>query len=249
MADVVTRFGSPHRHFRRTDSTNVRARDLAEAGAPGGMVVTADEQDAGRGRQGRTWFARPGSALLYSAVLRPLGDRPLLPLAVPLAVCEAAESLAPVECAVKWPNDVWVGTRKLAGVLIESRFERGGGGWAVIGVGLNLSLDRDELPEELRKTATSLAIEAGGEASESALGPDAAKDALDAALGRWSDVEAGAILEGFCARDALAGRRISWDGEAGTAAGIDDSGHLLVDTDGGEHRALGAGEVHLSVER
>ena len=66
------------------------------AGAPGGLVVTADEQSAGRGRQGRSWFAPPGIALLYSALLRPLGERPLLPLAVPLAVCEAAESLAPV---------------------------------------------------------------------------------------------------------------------------------------------------------
>jgi BirA family biotin operon repressor/biotin-[acetyl-CoA-carboxylase] ligase len=240
-------FGSPHRHFRLSDSTNARARALAEAGAPGGLVVTADEQGAGRGRQGRSWFAKPGSALLYSALLRPLGERPLLPLAVPLAVCEAAEALAPVKCSVKWPNDVWVGTGKLAGVLIESRFERGGGGWAVIGVGLNLTVARDDLPEELRDTATSLAIEAGSQ--EEGPSPIAAKETLDAALARWVDADAAAILEGFRSRDALAGRRISWDGGAGTAAGIDDSGHLLVDTDEGESRALGAGEVHLSVER
>ncbi len=247
---LVTQVGSPHRHFRLTDSTNARARELAETGAPGGLVVTADEQDAGRGRQGRSWFARPGSALLYSALLRPLGDRPLLPLAVPLAVCEAAESLVPVECAVKWPNDVWVGTRKLAGVLIESRFDRGGEGWAVIGVGLNLAVGRDELPEELRETATSLAIESGETGAQPGKpSSDAAKAALDAALDRWTNAEGAAILEGFRARDALAGRRISWDGGAGTAAGIDDSGHLLVDSDEGERRALGAGEVHLTVER
>ena len=258
---AVVPFGSPHRHFRLTDSTNARARELAEAGAPGGLVVTADEQDAGRGRQGRSWFAPPGSALLYSAVLRPLGERPLLPLAVPLAVCEAAESLAPVECTVKWPNDVWVGTRKLAGVLIESRFERGGGGWAVIGVGLNLTVTRDELPEELRGTATSLEIEEserataesttarGGQTSRSRSSAGDAKAALDAALASWVDAESQAILKGFRRRDALAGRRISWDGGSGTATGIDDSGHLLVDTHEGERRALGAGEVHLSVER
>lgn len=234
-------FGRPHRHLRRTDSTNLRARELAKAGAPGGLVVTADEQDAGRGRQGRAWFAQPGSALLYSALLRPLGDRPLLPLAVPLAVCEAAESLAPVECAVKWPNDVWVSGRKLAGVLIESRPEPGGNGWAVIGVGLNLTVKSEELPEELRDTTTSLAIEI----------PDAevakAKAALDDALARWVDAGAAEVLAGFRARDALAGRRISWDGGAGEAAGIDDAGHLLVDADGGERLALGAGEVHLSL--
>lgn len=240
----MTGFGFPHRHFRLTDSTNARARELAEAGAPGGLVVTADEQDAGRGRHGRSWFARPGSALLYSALLRPLGDRPLLPLAVPLAVCEVAESSASVECGVKWPNDVWVGTRKLAGVLIESRFEQGGGGWAVIGVGLNLTVGRDELPHELRETATSLAIESGAGPA-----PDDARRILGDALERWVEAEPAAILEGFRSRDALAGRRISWDEGAGTAAGIDDSGHLLVDTDEGERRALGAGEVHLSVER
>ena len=149
------RFGGPHRHFASTDSTNTRARELAEALAPHGTVVTAGEQSAGRGRQGRTWTAPPGRALLYSAILRPLDERHLLlPLAVPLAVCEAAESLRPgLECAIKWPNDVWVEGRKLGGILIEARPQDG---WAVIGVGLNLSISRDEFPPELRETATSL---------------------------------------------------------------------------------------------
>ena len=239
-------FGSPHRHFRLTDSTNARARELAEAGAPGGLVVTADEQDAGRGRQGRSWFARPGSALLYSALLRPLGDRPLLPLAVPLAVCEAAESLAPVECAVKWPNDVWVGTRKLAGVLIESRFERGGEGWAVIGVGLNLTVARTSCPRSSARRRPRWRSRRAHRTTRRAT----RKAALDAALGRWVDADAAGDprrASGSATRSP--GRRISWDGGAGTAAGIDDSGHLLVDTDDGERRALGAGEVHLSVER
>ena len=239
-------FGSPHRHYRLTDSTNARARELAEAGAPGGLVVTAAEQDAGRGRQGRSWFGPPrGAALLYSALLRPLDARPLLPLAAPLAVCEAAESLAGVECRVKWPNDVWVQGRKLAGILIESRFERGGGGWAVIGVGLNLTIGTEEFPPELRDTATSLSLASGGDGP----GPDKARSALDAALGRWVDEPAASVLAAFRSRDALSGRAISWADGSGTAAGIDDSGHLLVDLDDGTRRALGAGEVHLSVER
>ena len=121
----------PRLHLRRTDSTNDRARDLAQAGAPSGTLVTAEEQSAGRGRHGRTWAAPPGAALLCSAILRPLEARhALLPLAVPLAVCEAAEALAPVECRVKWPNDVWLEERKLAGILIEARPPD----WAVIGV-------------------------------------------------------------------------------------------------------------------
>lgn len=148
-------FGAPHRHFRLTDSTNARARELVEAGAPHGTVVTAAEQTAGRGRQGRTWTAPPGKALLYSAILRPLDERHLLlPLAVPLAVCEAAEELQPgIECQVKWPNDVWLEGRKLAGVLIEAKPQDS---WAVIGVGLNLSIAPNEFPPDLRDEAVSL---------------------------------------------------------------------------------------------
>lgn len=148
-------FGAPHRHFRVTDSTNARARELAEAGAPHGTVVTAAEQTAGRGRQGRTWTAPAGKALLYSAVLRPLDERHLLlPLSVPIAVCEAAEELEPgIECRIKWPNDIWVNGRKLAGVLIEAKPQDH---WAVIGVGLNLSITPSEFPPDLREMAVSL---------------------------------------------------------------------------------------------
>lgn len=175
----VGSFG-PHRHFRLTDSTNARARELVEAGAPGGTVVTAAEQTDGRGRQGRSWTAPPGKALLYSAVLRPLDQRYLLlPLAVPIAVCEAAEELEPgIECEIKWPNDIWLEGRKLAGVLIEAktpgqdsaRAGRPGpgsiqphDGWAVIGVGLNLTIEPEEFPPDLRETAVSLfGLSAGG---------------------------------------------------------------------------------------
>ncbi len=229
-------FGSPHRHYRRTDSTNARAKELAGAGAPGGLVVTAGEQTAGRGRQGRSWFAPPGSALLYSALLRPLGDRPLLPLAVPLAVCETCEVVAPVRCEVKWPNDVWVEGRKVAGILIEGRPEED---WAVIGVGINVAVPSGAFPPELRDSATSLGAGAPPSVAD-ALG------ALNAALGRWAGAPPDEVLDGFRGRDALRGRAIAWDGGEGTAAGVDDAGHLLVETADGT-RALGAGEVHLSV--
>jgi BirA family biotin operon repressor/biotin-[acetyl-CoA-carboxylase] ligase len=244
---AAVRFGRPHRHYRRTDSTNARARDLALAGAPGGLVVTAAEQDAGRGRQGRSWFAKPGAALLYSALLRPMAmeEHGLLPLAVPLAVCEAAEELAPgVRCQVKWPNDVWVEGRKLSGILIESRPQLDGSGWAVIGVGLNLAIEPSEFPEELRETATSLLAAGAGPAPS----PGAARLALDASLGRWLAAADDEVLAAYRARDGLEGRAISWDGGAGTAAGVDDSGHLLVDT-GSDRVALGAGEVHLTLRQ
>jgi BirA family biotin operon repressor/biotin-[acetyl-CoA-carboxylase] ligase len=249
-------FGAPHRHFRVTDSTNARARELVEAGAAGGTVVTAAEQTAGRGRQGRSWTAPPGKALLYSAILRPLDERHLLlPLAVPLAVCEAAEELAPeVECMVKWPNDVWVDGRKLAGVLIEAKPQDG---WAVIGVGLNLSIAPSEFPPDLRETAVSLSTtRAAGRgkprrsnSGEAPSGlpptPPTAAAALNRQLARWVDAPREQVLAAWRSRDALLGREISWDGGSGVADGIEDSGDLIVVAASGDRVVLGAGEVHL----
>ena len=120
--DRMPSFGWPRRHFRVTGSTNERARELAIQGAPAGTVVTAEEQTSGRGRRGRSWVTPPGKALLYSAILRPLdSEHALLPLAVPLAVCEAVEAIASLKCRVKWPNDVWIEEQKVAGVLLEAR--------------------------------------------------------------------------------------------------------------------------------
>lgn len=234
-------FGSPHYHHDVTDSTNVRAKELAAAGAPSGAVVTAAEQTAGRGRGDRVWTAPPGAALLYSAILRPLdlGDL-LLPLAVPLAVCEACESLAPVRCEVKWPNDVWIGERKLGGVLIEARPPE----WAVIGVGINLAIAPEQFPPDIRWPATSLGH---------GVGPDEMRTALDEALADWVEADRDLVRHSFAGRDALHGRELSWEGgpdaggRTGTGAGIDERGNLLVRGPGGELTALGSGEVQLLV--
>jgi BirA family transcriptional regulator, biotin operon repressor / biotin---[acetyl-CoA-carboxylase] ligase len=240
----------PHRHFRLTDSTNERAKELAMAGAPGGLVVTAWEQTAGRGRQGRGWFAPPGCCLLYSALLRPFAaDRaPLLPLAVPVAACEAAESVAPVRCRVKWPNDVWVDERKVAGVLVEARPDEG---WAVIGVGLNVAIPQDQFPLELHDTATSLLpTEAeGGIPPGGAPSVRRALVGLNESLERWVGTSEEEVLAAFRTRDALCGRQISWDGGEGVAEEIDDRGHLVVEKPDGERVSLGAGEVHLAGKR
>lgn len=228
------RIGNPHRHFLRTDSTNTRARELAAAGAPHGTVVTAAEQTGGRGRQGRTWAAPPGKALLYSAILRPVEEPRLLPLAAALAVCEAAEQIAAgIACSLKWPNDVQIGDRKLAGVLIEARPQEE---WAVIGVGLNLAIAPHEFPPELRDTATSLL---GGAAEE-------ARIALNTRLAYWIEEEPGTVLAAWRGRDALRGREVAWDGGSGVADGVDERGSLLVIAPGGERLALSAGEVHLA---
>jgi BirA family biotin operon repressor/biotin-[acetyl-CoA-carboxylase] ligase len=233
--EVDTPIGRPHRHYVRTDSTNSRARELAAAGALHGTVITASEQTAGRGRQGRAWTSPPNKALLYSAILRPLEERHmLLPLAVPLAVCEAAERLNPhLDCKVKWPNDIHVEGRKLAGVLIEARPQDG---WAVIGVGLNVAIEEDEFPAELRDTATSLRE----------VRVDSARKALDARLAQWLEADAEEVLAAWRERDALLGREVEWEGGSGVADGVDDRGYLVVVTPAGDRIAVGAGEVHLA---
>jgi BirA family biotin operon repressor/biotin-[acetyl-CoA-carboxylase] ligase len=219
--------GLPRLHHRRPDSTNERAKALAAAGAPHGTLVTAEEQSAGRGRQGRTWTAPPGTAVLMSLVIRE--PDPLLPLAAAIAVCEACESLAPVECGIKWPNDVWIDERKVAGILVEGRPREG---WAVLGIGLNVV--PVEFPLELRATATSLASGSVEEALAELL------VALESRLAEPPE----RTLSAWRERDALLGRRVRWEGGEGVAVGVSDTGGLLVDTDTGPAE-LDAGEVHL----
>jgi BirA family biotin operon repressor/biotin-[acetyl-CoA-carboxylase] ligase len=224
-------FGHPRRHYRVTDSTNSRARELAAAGAPDGTVVTADEQLAGRGRQGRTWSAPAGRALLCSTVIR---DPPrLLPLAAGVAVAEVAAELTALPMLVKWPNDVLLDGRKVAGILVEGRPQQH---WAVLGIGLNVALAPEDFPPELHDTAATLA-----------LAPEAVEPTLTAllrSLERWVGAGPDDVLAAVRARDALRGRPVRWAHGEGTAAGLDGEGRLLVDTAAGR-QALDAGEVHL----
>jgi BirA family biotin operon repressor/biotin-[acetyl-CoA-carboxylase] ligase len=238
--------GSPRLHLRSTDSTNERARELVVAGAPHGALVTAGEQTAGRGRQGRSWSAPPGSSLLMSLLLAPAPR--MLPLAAALAVCDAVDGAPGADrrgpAAIKWPNDIVLvrphGLAKLAGILIEARPQQG---WAVLGIGLNVAVALEELPAELHDTAATLELP-----------PAWVELLLQSLLGalttRLAEPQA-QTLAAWSARDALKGKRIEWarPGESGAgsgvADGIDGDGRLLVALDGGERTALGSGEVHL----
>jgi BirA family biotin operon repressor/biotin-[acetyl-CoA-carboxylase] ligase len=192
------------------------------------MLVTAAAQSAGRGRQGRTWSAPPGRALLMSLVLR---DPPaLLPLAAAVAVADAAGPQA----TIKWPNDVLLDGRKLAGILAEGRPQEG---WAVLGVGLNVAVRPGDLPAELRDAAASLGLEPAD--------VEAVLARVLAALERALALDPGALLDAWRDRDALLGREITWSAGRGRAAGIDGAGRLVVELPGGGRTALDAGEVHF----
>jgi BirA family biotin operon repressor/biotin-[acetyl-CoA-carboxylase] ligase len=223
-----TSLGRPRLHLRETTSTNDRARVLAAGGAPHGTLVTAAAQTAGRGRQGRTWSAPPGRALLLSLVVRDYDA--LLPLRAGLAVADLAGDAA----LVKWPNDVLLDDRKLAGVLVEARPREG---WAVLGVGVNVAVDPASLPPEVRGRASTLGR------PPAAL--EATLDELLEHLERRLAEPAEDCLAALRDRDALRDRPVRWSGGAGTGAGIDDSGALLVRLPDGSVRKLDSGEVHL----
>ncbi len=214
---------------------------LASGGAAHGTLVTAGAQTAGHGRLGRAWVAPAGSAVLASVVLRELGaGAALLPLVAAVAACEACERCAAVDATIKWPNDVWIDRRKVAGILLEARPREG---WAVLGIGLNVTTRAEQLPEELRATATSLAIAAGAQES-TVPAVEAVLAALLEALELGMDDRPEEVFAAWRERDALYGRSVRWEGGEGIAEGIDASGALLVSTPGGTVE-LQAGEVAL----
>lgn len=220
--------GTPRLHLREIDSTSDRARELALAGAPHGALVTATAQTAGRGRQGRVWTAQPGAALSMSVVLR--DPPPLLPLVAAVAVAESCGEAS----RIKWPNDVLVDGRKVAGILAEGRPHEG---WAVLGIGVNVAVDVAALPQELREKAGSL-----GRTHDEV---EPFLSSLLAALERAFALGADDLLNAWRARDALLGSEISWTGGTGVARGIDGEGRLVVELSGGGRTTLNAGEVHL----
>jgi BirA family biotin operon repressor/biotin-[acetyl-CoA-carboxylase] ligase len=232
----IGELGHPRLHFRQTDSTNERARVLALAGTPHGTVVSAEEQTAGRGRQGRSWAAPAGSALLCSIVLR--NPPVLLSLLAGVAVCDAVGEHA----RVKWPNDVVVepNLAKLAGILVEGRPQES---WAVLGVGINVAVSIEDLPVDLHGRAASLMLPR--DAIESTL------ERLIDALERRHSEPTQTVLDAWSERDALRGREVSWahpKGEeqgSGRAEGIDSAGQLIVRQPDGARAVLDAGEVHI----
>jgi BirA family transcriptional regulator, biotin operon repressor / biotin---[acetyl-CoA-carboxylase] ligase len=224
----VRRLGRPRVHLREVGSAIDVARELAAGGAPHGTLVTAGVQTAGRGRQGRSWSAPPGQALLLALIVR--DPDPLLSLRAGLAVAD----LAGPDARVKWPNDVLLGGRKVAGVLVEGRPQEG---WAIAGIGVNVALDPGALPLELRGTAATL--------GRSPRELDAALGELLSALAIRLEQPADGALRALRERDALLGSPVRWSDGTGTGAGITDDGALRVRRDGGGELLLHAGEVHL----
>jgi BirA family biotin operon repressor/biotin-[acetyl-CoA-carboxylase] ligase len=162
VRSVRGRWGHSVRVFEELDSTNTEAWRWIEEGAEEGSLVIADQMTAGRGRWGRKWLTAPGKQLLVSLVLRraPSLDRAgLLTTAAGVACAEAIENVARLSATIKWPNDVNIGGRKVAGILVETRTSGDRGDAVVVGIGINSSFRSGELPAEISHTASSIAIE------------------------------------------------------------------------------------------
>jgi BirA family biotin operon repressor/biotin-[acetyl-CoA-carboxylase] ligase len=241
--------GCRKRHFEQCASTNdvaaTWARDIHDP-APHGGVVVADSQTAGRGRLGRAWHSPAGENLYFSCVLRPdlPAERvPPLTLCAGLAVCEVVNSLG-VPASIKWPNDVWVGDNKLAGVLTEMSTRSQSVESVIVGVGVNVNAT--DFPSEL--AATSLRIETGEDHERSGL-LDAMLLAMEGWLQRYTTHGVPALASAFAEHNLLGGRdvrvRVSGQVISGRVLGLGDDGSLLIaDRAGDEHKII-AGEVHL----
>lgn len=232
-------------------STNAVAAQRARDGAPDGLVVVAEHQTAGRGRLDRSWETPARAAAIFSMVLRPTvpaADWPWLPLLTGHTVAKALRAQGYAAAGVKWPNDVLIGDRKVAGILVE-RIETPAGPAAIIGVGLNVSLTADELPVP---TGTSLALERGESGEE----PDRTAVLVDLlrslreAVDAWQAGGPDAVRHlraSYAAGCVTVGRevRVELPGGGtllGRATGVDASGRLVVLGPGGE-TPVGAGDV------
>ena len=230
-----------------TASTNDVARSLAETGHPHGTTVVADHQTAGRGRRGAEWFSPPRKNLLLSVLLRPAtpaSEWPRLTHLAALAVCEGIEITLPVlRPQVKWPNDIFLSGRKVAGLLLESTFPAHAPPFAILGLGLNVNLATRDLLPDLRPITTSLAIETSQ--------PDIRREAVAAAILRALDrllmrpagefpmrldeLRRRSLLLGRHVRAGVAGRELT-----GIADDLGPNGELIVMETDGTRRELNA---------
>jgi BirA family biotin operon repressor/biotin-[acetyl-CoA-carboxylase] ligase len=245
-------FGHSFRYHDEIESTNLEAKTLAMKGAPEGTVVVAEAQSAGRGRLGRRWTSPAGKGLLFSVILRPplpMSDAHLLTIVAATAAAEAVERYVPASVAIKWPNDLFIGDRKVGGILMEVSGEQDEVDWVILGIGLNVNTEFSELPVALRRTATSLKIVGGDLVDRS----DVLATLLLSLEAHYQGALRGGFeksLTAFRERDYLISRTISVETRqgpvTGAAAGIDDRGALLVELPHRRVRSFHSGDVTLN---
>jgi BirA family biotin operon repressor/biotin-[acetyl-CoA-carboxylase] ligase len=230
------RFGVPYVHAEACAST----QRLLHGDEPEGATAVAEEQTDGRGRLGRPWVSPAGASILCSILLRPPPGRelPIASLVAGIAIARGVEQATGLPAQVKWPNDVLLAGRKVAGVLAEAR-----GGAVVIGIGLNVNQTDDELPERPTIPAGSLRAVTGRGFDRAPLLASLLLE-LERCYDVWLEDGVVPITHELARRDALRGRRVEVAGSTGVGVGIDDGGRLLVETADGIV-AIESGEIAL----
>lgn len=227
----MPRLGQPRLDVGSCESTQA----LIDTSQPDGALIVADHQTAGRGRLGRSWEAPPGTALLFSLLLRPPPERhaPELSLVAGVAVADTVERETGLATQIKWPNDVMLRRHKVAGVLAEAKDRA-----VVLGIGVNVNQTREQLPEGAGSLRTLTGREWDREELLSSL-----LDDLGARYGQWRTDGLDGVYEGLAPRDFLRGRRVTVNGTSGVAAMVGRDGRLRIDTGHGELVAVESGEV------
>ena len=238
------RFGQVASILPDCGSTQDIVRAAALEHAPEGFLAVTDHQTAGRGRSGRTWFSEPGQSLLFSLLLRP--DTPPARLApVTLVAGLAVAEALPVAAHVRWPNDVVVGGAKVAGILTELDVRPDGTSVVFLGVGVNVNVPAEDLPDTDRLPATSLLVELGAPVDRMSL-LERVVDSFQAAYREFENRGFRALFDRYAALDALVGAEVTLElggtTVTGRAAGVDGDGRLVLDLSDGR-RAFDAGEV------
>ena len=240
-------------HRAETGSTNTLAMDLAQKGAADGTVVIAETQTGGKGRLGREW-ASPRGNLYLSVILRPavpVHKAPLITLMGAVAVAAAVREHLKVPAGIKWPNDILVSGKKVAGLLTEMSAEPDRIRHIVLGIGVNVNMDVRELPPDVRRTATTLAAEKGTRVDRTAL----LKELL-AGLDKWYQrflTNEADVLEAWKGLNVTLGSRVAVSGAGttleGFARGVDAEGRLILKLDDGTLRQVSAGDVTIVKEK
>ena len=234
--------------FKTIDSTNSFAKSLAQLGAVHGTTVVSEVQTQGKGRMGKNFYSPLGMGIYMSVVLRPklsVEHSLLITSCTAVAVAEAIERVAGLKCEIKWVNDIYVGDKKLCGILTEAsvNVEQGGLEYAIVGLGINVQ--NVSFPKNIADIATSVRMETGNTVSRSLL----AAEVLNCLEERLEKILDKSFLEEYRSRSNLIGKRIEVThndtSQLMNCVGIDEIGRLLVRLDSGEERALTSGTVRI----
>jgi BirA family biotin operon repressor/biotin-[acetyl-CoA-carboxylase] ligase len=246
---VTKRLGRKIHYFAQLDSTNSHARHLAERGSPEGEMVIAESQSQGRGRLGRVWISPPHINLYLSLILRPRLPpvcAPQITLMAAVALADTIASFTPITPAIKWPNDILLEGKKVAGILSESSCISERIEFVILGIGVNLNYSIELMPEAIRNGATSLFIVNGQVIQRETFAKRLIQD-LDRCYGELEESGFSAIAPRWEARFSLRGQKIKVEGSnqvlVGTAAGIDRDGALIVVDEQGMPQRVVAGDV------